>query len=530
MVFTALLAVALAQAAPAAPAREQPRPAAAGRRDPYARVQQAKAAFEKGDYPRVLAIVDGLLREYPGSPSSHLLRAMALDELGRLPEAARSYEAALASSPDDPQILMRYGMHELRAERWPAAIGMLERALASGPDALGSFYLAQAYFHTDSKGKALDAVERAAVLAPRNPTILLKLGEYRAQAGKHAAALEALRQAQRINPDEPGLDLALGIVQLSLLDVEPARASLERALAKEPDNLAVLSNLATACSRARDPAAARRYYQELLDRGQHDAPYYLGLGSALLGLGEKEAAITALRTAVEKSPKVAEGHFHLARAYRAAGRLDESQRELHTFQALKASPFQPLDERVELEKSLWRRAQGLLEQGKEQDALKLLSTGNAPGNQPEYLVGALYYTLGRYADAERLLRRAVQLSPELPKLHAYLGLALLAQGRVAEAEQAIAPDVAQNPREPFVLMAVGQLHYYRKEWAEAARDLQESHVVELPVLLMLCEAQLESGGKDDARETAQLITTFAAARHEVLAALGRLLERHALQP
>jgi tetratricopeptide (TPR) repeat protein len=533
MLALLLLSLLVPQAAPDSSApprtrrRPEPRSEGAGR-DPYARIQEAKALLDAGEYERVLKIVDGLLRQHPSSPSSHLLRAMALDELARLDEAERSYQAALRSAPHDPQILIHFGMHFLRREAWTGAIRYLERGLESGPDALASFYLAQAYFHTDSKAKALEAIEKSAALAPKNPTILVKLGEYRAQASKHSAALEALRRAQQLNPNEPGLDLALGIVQLSLLDVEAARAALERAAVQEPENLAVLSNLATACSKARDHAAAKRYYEKLIARGQDDAPYHLGLGSALLGLGDNDAAIRELNLAAEKNPRLAETHFHLARAYRSAGHPDESQRELRLFQALKASPFQPFDERADLEKSLWRRAETLVKEGKEAEALKLLAAGNSPGNQPSYLVGALYYSLGRYADAERLLTQALAIAPTLAKLRAYLGLAYLGQGRIVEAEKAIGEEAAQNPREPFVLMAIGQLHFRKKEWAEAARYLQESRVVEPEVLLMLCEAQLESGRRAEAQETAQLLLTLSAGDAELLAAVRRLLDRHQL--
>jgi tetratricopeptide (TPR) repeat protein len=519
-------------AAATGPARRATRSASSGApaRDPYEVVQEAKAALDRGEFQRVLALVDPLLKRYPRSQSSHLLRAMALDGLRRFDEAERAYRAALASAPDDPQYHALFGQHFMRREAWGPAIRELELSVKSAPSADSFFYLAQACFHTDNKARALEAIERSAELAPTNPTILLKLGEYRAQAGKHQAALEGLQRAQKLNPDEPGLDLALGVVHLSLLDVDAARTALQQAAKSQPDNLAVLSNLANACAKARDHAAARQYHQKLLDLGQDEAEYRLGLGAALLGLGDDEAAIRELRRAAEQNPKLAEAHFHLARAYRATGRVVEAQRELKTFQALKASPFQVFNERSELERSLWRRAEMLLTEGKEQEALKLLSASNAPGNQPPYLVGALYYKLGRPADAERLLGEALRLAPTQPKIRSYLGLALLEQGRLAEAEKLIGEDAAQNPREPFVLMAVGQLHFRKKEWADAVRYLQESRVVEPAVLLMLCEAQLESGLREQAQETAQLVATFASTNAEAMSAVARLLERHQLPP
>ena len=261
-----------------------------------------------------------------------------------------------------------------------------------------------------------------------------------------------------------------------------------------------------------------------------DGPYYLGLGAALLGLGENEAAIAALTVATQKSPEQAEGHFHLARAYRAVGRAEDSQRELRAFQALKANPLHPFNERSELERDLWRRGELLLVDGKEAEALKLLTGGNVPENRPEYLVGALYYKLGRFADAERLLSQALSAAPKLPKLRAYLGLACLEQGRLADAERWIAEEAALNPREPFVLMAQGQLHFRKKEWKEAARDLSESKIAEPAVLLMLLQAQLEDGERAGAKETGQLIDTLGPSNPGVQEAARQLLERHPLTP
>jgi tetratricopeptide (TPR) repeat protein len=418
-------------------------------------------------------------------------------------------------------------MHFMRAEAWTEAIRYLERSNAAKEDADALFYLAQSYFHTDMKGKALEAIERCVVLEPRNPAALVKLGEYRAHASKFAPALEALRAAQQINPQEPGLDLALGVVNLSLLDVEAARVALERAEKKDPDNLAVLSNLATACAKARDHAAAKRYYERLLALGQDDAHYYMGLGAALLGLGEYEAAIRALAQAVERNPKIAEAHFHLTRAYRSAGHAEEAERELRIFSALKANPFQPFDERTDLERSLWQRAEDFVKDGKESEALKLLATGNASGNEPNYLVGALCYSLGHYAAAEVLLTEAIKAAPDLPKVHAYLGLTYLELGRMAEAESAIRDEATRNPRDPLALMAVGELHFRKQEWAEAARALEESRVVEPRVLLMLCEAQLESGQKARAQESAQLVATLAQ-DPRTIASLKQLFERYGL--
>jgi tetratricopeptide (TPR) repeat protein len=533
MLATALLPALLAQATPPTPSRATPpRPAtqaaSAPRADPYLRVQEARRLLDAGQYERVLKVVDGLLKEYPRSQSSHLLRALALDELGRWDEAQKSYEAALRIAPRDPQIQARFGMHLVRREKWTEAIPYLERSLAAGDDALALFYLAQAYFQTQNKGKALETIERCAKLAPDNPTMLLKLGEYRAQMGKHSPALEALQRAQKLNPDEPGLDLALGNVYLSLLEVENARAALERALKKDPQNPAVISTLANACAKARDHAAARLYYRQVLDLGYDDPEYHLGLGAALLGLGENEAAIVQLNEAIARKPRLEEAHFHLARAHQAAGHAEESQRELRLFRALKANPLEAPEERSELERGLWQQAEALLEEGKEKEALRLLTNTNVKGNTPEYLVGALYYRMGRLSDAERLLTRAVQQSPDVRNVRTYLGLTYVEQGRLEEAEAILPGELEKNPREPLVLMAMGLLRFRQERWADAARYLQDSRVVDPGVLLRLCEAQIRLGQASQAQDTARVVTALAAGKADTTTALRGMFERHGI--
>ena len=517
----AVLALVLAGPGPASPQDAQ---------DPYIRVQQAQAALDAGDHEKVLEIVDGLLAEYPDSPSSHLLRGMALDELGRYDEAEESYGAALRNAPDEPQILTRYGMHYIRREEWGDAIPPLQKSVEAVPDdPVTLFYLAQAYFHADQRASSVETMERAVAAAPDNPTILLKLGEYRAHAGKHSPALEALLRAQELNPAEPGIDLALGNVYLRLLEVEKAREALTRAEQQDPENPAVLASLAEACAKARDHAEALKYYRKILALGHDDAAYHLGLGAALVGLGENEAAIRALNEAVERSPRLEQAHFHLARAYQAAGQTEESRRELGIFRALKASPFSPLEDRTEFERKLWQQAQALVKEGKEKEALELLAGGNTPGIVPEFLVGVLYYWQDQFDDAERLLEVAESKNPDLPSLRTYQGMTSMQLGRLAEAESALSKELEEHPREPLVLMAMGQLAFVREDWAGAVQYLDGSKIVDTRVLLLLCEAQLRLDERDAARETAQLVMTLGQADTAVQAAARRLLAEHGLE-
>jgi tetratricopeptide (TPR) repeat protein len=53
--------------------------------------------------------------------------------------------------------------------------------------------------------------------------------------------------------------------------------------------------------------------------------------------------------------------------------------------------------------------------------------------------------LGNYAGSEEALRRGIQASPSAPQLHYQLGLALMRQGKLDEAQQALADEARVNP-------------------------------------------------------------------------------------
>ncbi len=185
---------------------------------------------------------------------------------------------------------------------------------------------------------------------------------------------------------------------------------------------------------------------------------------------------------------------------RRRGSGEDAARELGVFRALKANPLETLEKRNELERDLWRQAEALLLEGREAEALELLTRSNVKGDVPEFLVGALDYRLGRLADAERLLTKAAASAPDTPNVRTFLALTYTETGRLDEAAALLAAELEKNPREPLVLMALGQLSFRRKSWAEAARYLQESKVVVPAALLMLCEAQLELGQRPAAQE------------------------------
>jgi tetratricopeptide (TPR) repeat protein len=118
---------------------------------------------------------------------------------------------------------------------------------------------------------------------------------------------------------------------------EAARQELERyarAGGRDPALLRQLAELEATSGRKREAVAA---LERLLYVAPGDEEVHRRLGDLLLELGEAEQAIREFRAVLALGPSdVAAAHYHLARACRAARRLEEARE--HVLAALEAAP------------------------------------------------------------------------------------------------------------------------------------------------------------------------------------------------
>ena len=83
-------------------------------------------------------------------------------------------------------------------------------------------------------------------------------------------------------------------------------------------------------------------------------------------------------------------------------------------------------------------------------------------------LGAFYFRQGRYADAERAFRRAIDLTPDNVRVWASLGGVLQTAGRAEEAAAALERSLALQPTDRAA-SNLGVLEFERGRYAEAAR-------------------------------------------------------------
>jgi Tfp pilus assembly protein PilF len=141
----------------------------------------------------------------------------------------------------------------------------------------------------------------------------------------------------RINPDDIMVRLALGEYRQGKGDFAGARQEYEAALAKQPDNGAILNNLAYVYLESGDPkalATAEKAYAKLPDVPAVQDTY----GLALLRAGQADKALSLLRSASSALPGNPEVQLHLGEALLAAKQVSEGQRVLKGLQGTNVPP------------------------------------------------------------------------------------------------------------------------------------------------------------------------------------------------
>jgi len=355
-------------------------------------------------------------------------------------------------------------------------------------------------------------IGRAARLAPDRPEVAQKYGEYLCEMNRRPEGLRYLLKAQRLDPALENIDLDLGMAYYKQSEMPEAQRYLEAALKRDPDNLVAARFLADTMRHEAQWERAKDIYQLLATRDPRDFWSHYGLGRALIGLGQHEAAIGPLRNAIEANPRIAEAHFQLGQALRKLGRMEESQRELALFQALR-DRLQTASsaERTPFESRIWDECLRLLTARGEADALAYLNslkTALAPV-KPHYLIGALYYNLNRFSDAARMFAQAAAVSPNDSDALASLGRAYVAGGQRERAERALARARALNPKSEIALVGMGEMEYARGNCEQAIRFFEQSKTTQIPALLKLCRAYLCAGARAKALEVAELVRVYS---------------------
>ncbi len=208
---------------------------------------------------------------------------------------------------------------------------------------------------------ALDALRRATLVNPENGAKLVALGRKARADGDLAHARQVFATAAAASPKDVSVLTEYASVLLQAKDLDAALEPLMKAAAIEPDREIVRANLASTLRRKGLWKDAEKEYREAVRADPNYAPALRGLGTLLLELGQAEQAIEPLKKAVLRDPTNVESAWALARAQRQTGALKDAAETLSASAALGKAPLDDEAGAVAYERGRYEEAVGFFD-------------------------------------------------------------------------------------------------------------------------------------------------------------------------
>jgi tetratricopeptide (TPR) repeat protein len=250
---------------------------------------------------------------------------------------------------------------------------------------------------------------------------------------------------------------------------QDAEFALKSALSLQPDNLNLQLRLGGVYLAKNDASAARDVFQGLTDRYPHSDRAWAALGLLDARLGNSDRALRELEQALEENPLLPEVQLTYGELLLIEGDLEGA---LQALQA--ASNLLRDDSHVNA-----RLGQTYLALDRNQEALERLRAAVEGGFRPFDVQRSLALALvanGRHAEAERLLGD-IPLDDE-GDTSIVRGYLLLEQGRYTDSEQILGQVATIRPSDAGVLNLLAVALYRQGRYQEALTLLDRAHELE----------------------------------------------------
>jgi len=236
-------------------------------------------------------------------------------------------------NPNDRDALFYLGKAQMQMRDYRAASQTLEKlsqAKPKDPDVLYSLSLSYMKL-------TLDTVNRLGEAAPQSYQFSLLLAQDAESRGFDEEAIKKYREALALRGTHNalGIHYAIGTAYARMGKFDEATAEFQKELEINPNDALALWKLGELAFLS-DPQEARAYLERAVRLNSEIPQAILAYGRALVKTGDTEKAIAQFKQVVRLAPEEHSVHYHLFKAYRQLGRLQEAKAELAQFREMTA--------------------------------------------------------------------------------------------------------------------------------------------------------------------------------------------------
>lgn len=260
---------------------------------------------------------------------------------GRYREAAEHFEKLLQSFPDDVELLVRLGACQYALEEFSQAEKTYRRVLALSPARLEALLgLGATLTALDRSHEAAVHLEKGVGLAPENPVLRKTLARAYWRGSRFYEAEDLLRRLVREHPEDGESWCYLGALLYDRNYHNAALEALEQCLRLQPENLRAQVYHAGALAGLGRRSEAEAAFGRLLENpSAADPEFFFSYAQFLFLGGQAEAALPWMDRAITALPRSAKLYFWRARISFQLGRLEKAAADAE--KAVELSPGLP---------------------------------------------------------------------------------------------------------------------------------------------------------------------------------------------
>jgi len=441
-------------------------------------VDEGLAAFDRGDTTAARNSFEKALSIKQDEVTAHTYLGIIADRAGDLIGAERHFAAAVKADPNRASARNNYGAILMRTGRTNLAAVEFETSLKLDPNQPNALVnLAQICFARGKRANLQASAElfkRALAIKPdveiaRALTVIsLQLKDDSAASTYYQNYSAALAAESGTAAHAPAARAELGKALFEARLLKEAEAELSAAVSLNPTDTDSVVLLAQVYLAGKNIPAAGRTLEASVARGNDPAPVYALLAEVYEQSGHLENAIPAMRLAIQRDPQSEKYRFEYAVLLTnsnapgaAVIRLEEALQSFPSASrlwfALGFANFK-LDKTEEAERAL-RKAIDL-----------------DPKFAPAFAyLGLIQARTGVYSEAISLYESALRSDPKLAVVHHLIADAMLkmnADPRLIERH--LRQAIEMDPTFASARLALGKLFMRSQRWADAVSELEQT--------------------------------------------------------
>lgn len=197
------------------------------------RVNLARALSDLGEHDEAARVcAEG---DLAGSGELQVMQAQILKAQGRTTEASWAYEKLVSENPEDFAAWNNLGNARHEAGDLEGALTAFQHARQiDEKSSLVHTNMGRVLISMDRYEDACLILEKAALLAPKDPAPLLELGRTLTSINHLEGGLRALGAAARLDPNDPRIFLAIAVAFLDMENNDQAERALRFAIKADP--------------------------------------------------------------------------------------------------------------------------------------------------------------------------------------------------------------------------------------------------------------------------------------------------------